>query len=911
MRGCGAKIPPGPDSLDAFFRHLKDKHEAESDGGSWRRVKIWARKGIDLAPNPQYWAPANEPILPSRPSTVQNLDEEDMKEPFKAARWVARTAFQSLIAKVRPVRERCSSSGPTRGRGRGTSRGRGARSGRGAHRSGPGSGSESQGELYPQTVTDSGSGSDSRGRDPAPQRGRSRGTGRDAGPSRATAPSVDQADESSSKTAPGLWIALKLRKEPKRKRSHSRSQSSDRRKRHSGQSGSEDAAYSSEGSVIPKQPKLPSSATRITTPRPSGAGSTYTRRVVGDDAEPLGGRRPGDGTVPSSALPVEMLDGQLVYEGTPDEPIIRFESCRAELKGLGKAMRLWTVDLLEVEIAGLKDKSRPSDSWSPWQSSLPRLPKWGSPNGWDYWGRPWAYMDAPNRHPDLKVKSAHHKHAARVTIAVLVNCEREPQYFPNLDVAKSAAAAPTWRGHTTRVIDGLGILNPKITVARATRMVQPPHYEGSNVAVESLFSIWDSFRTSKVMWRQNPEMPRGDVTPEGCRRTLTAAQLSEHRPVNSVPPTRPLNPTVKPAAPHMDQAAFPALPPSSHEGIGGIPGTREFPQGTTEGFGAFVKPDQNTVVPRAVPSATSVPSTPTTTATVTSPAVTQAVATTATATTPATSAPAVVGKTNLDPKVSVLRLSPKILESARAKLAAKSDPNRSGQGKASSKGSSTEEPMDCESSHVSRDRSTSHVRTHRSRSHSTHGDKDRKGAEGKTSSTPKASGSKESDKKSSRTGPVAVSEMLLKAGGAKALGKSVGPIPRHSHDWEYKVDYSREPCPPPAFQLDQPGGSHLEESHDKPKSTWRAHPRMSLATLQDNLQAIAQAGSRHALYRSQQGMLRTCSEAFHVWQRSNEVFRHMAHESAFLDEAVAGNVMATRHELQRCNTTLKTDLKLA
>ncbi len=32
-RGCGVKFPPRPDSLDAFFRHCKEKHEAESDGG--------------------------------------------------------------------------------------------------------------------------------------------------------------------------------------------------------------------------------------------------------------------------------------------------------------------------------------------------------------------------------------------------------------------------------------------------------------------------------------------------------------------------------------------------------------------------------------------------------------------------------------------------------------------------------------------------------------------------------------------------------------------------------------------------------------------------------------------------------------------------------------------------------------
>ncbi len=316
-------------------------------------------------------------------------------------------------------------------------------------------------------------------------------------------------------------------------------------------------------------------------------------------------------------------------------------------------------------------------------------------------------------------------------------------------------------------------------------------------------------------------------------------------------------------------------------------------------------------MPRAVPSATSVSSTPTTTATVTSPAVNQAMATAATATTSATSTPAAAGKANLKPIVSVQRLSPEVLQSARANLAAKSDPNRPGQGKTSSKGSSNEVPMECEGSHVSRERSTSHVRTHHSRSHSTHRDKEQQGAEGKTSSTPKTSGSKESGKKSGHTGSTAVSEMLRMAGGVKTLGKDVGSIPKYSHDREYRVDYSRGPCLAPTFQLDQPGGSHLEGSHDEPRSTWHADPRMSMATLQDNLRAIAQADSRHALYRSQQRMLRTRSEAFHVWERSNEVFRHIANEPVFLDEAVAGNVMATHHELQRCNTTLKADLKVA
>ncbi len=143
------------------------------------------------------------------------------------------------------------------------------------------------------------------------------------------------------------------------------------------------------------------------------------------------------------------------------------------------------------------------------------------------------------------------------------------------------------------MIDGSGNLNPKITMSRAARMVQPSHFDGPNVAVETLFGIWDSFRTSKTMWRPNPEMPCGDVTPEGCLRTLTVAQLQEHRPVKSVPPTRPLNPTTVPAAPHVDPKEFSGLPSLSHEGIGGIPGTKDSPKGTTKGFQAFKKPDEN------------------------------------------------------------------------------------------------------------------------------------------------------------------------------------------------------------------------------------------------------------------------------------------------------------------------------
>ena len=265
----------------------------------------------------------------------------------------------------------------------------------------------------------------------------------------------------------------------------------------------------------------------------------------------------------------------------------------------------------------------------------------------------------------------------------------------------------------------------------------------------------------------------------------------------------------------------------------------------------------------------------------------------------------------VDPQVTVTWLSPQAVESARVKLAAKADPNQSGQWKAVSKDSSTEESMDFETSHVSRHRSSSQVRTSHSRSQSTTRDKERKGTEGKTSSAPAPPKSKEPEKKSSRPGSSTVGEMLLKAGSANPPGKGVGPMPKYTPGKEYKVDYSKEPCPPPAFQLDQPGGSHLEGAPEQPKSTWHADPNMSLATLQGHLKALAHAGFQHAFFRSQQGMLQTRMEAIRVWDCSNDAFRQIAREPGFVDEGPAGIVLASRHELQRCNTTMKADLKAA
>ncbi len=147
--------------------------------------------------------------------------------------------------------------------------------------------------------------------------------------------------------------------------------------------------------------------------------------------------------------------------------------------------------------------------------------------------------------------------------------------------------------------------------------------------------------------------------------------------------------------------------------------------------------------------------------------------------------------------------------------------------------------MDCEVSQDGGSRGHSHTRTHRSRTRSRDRDSEKGETKGKTSSAPVPHKSREPERKSSRQGSTAMSTMFLKAGGVQPPKSDVGPVPRYTPDKEYKVDYSKEPCTPPAFQLDQPRGSHLEGNPEQPNSTWRADPNMSMATLQGHLEALA------------------------------------------------------------------------
>ncbi len=150
---------------------------------------------------------------------------------------------------------------------------------------------------------------------------------------------------------------------------------------------------------------------------------------------------------------------------------------------------------------------------SPEPATLPQLPPWAAPNGWDYWGRPWAYIDAPNVNSEVGVSSALSPPSNRVTVAILVDCPHEPQFLPDMLVAQSAAVAAGRVTRQARPLTQKGEISENMTLETAARRLLPRTYGDSYcVAVLEQLRAWESFRTLNIGRRKNPTMPRGDVT---------------------------------------------------------------------------------------------------------------------------------------------------------------------------------------------------------------------------------------------------------------------------------------------------------------------------------------------------------------------------------------------------------------
>ncbi len=119
VTGCPAKFHTGLDTVDAFLRHVQNRHPDLREGGKWPCLNQLVRVGMSTGPNACYWPPSsgNGPHL--RPNQVNYLTPEEMQDPFLAARWVARTEFHDLVRKGCPKQKK---DGKARKGGRASSR---------------------------------------------------------------------------------------------------------------------------------------------------------------------------------------------------------------------------------------------------------------------------------------------------------------------------------------------------------------------------------------------------------------------------------------------------------------------------------------------------------------------------------------------------------------------------------------------------------------------------------------------------------------------------------------------------------------------------------------------------------------------------------------------------------------------
>lgn len=170
----------------------------------------------------------------------------------------------------------------------------------------------------------------------------------------------------------------------------------------------------------------------------------------------------------------------------------------------------------------------------------------------------------------------------------LTAIDHEPQYFPSLDMAKSASAAYTWRGKKGQVVDGDGLYNTEL--GPTVKKVLPRGFGGPSPAVKAIFKGWMAFRKSQAMYRPNPPMPEGDVTPPGAIHARPAERVSKHRPYMTVGASLTRDATLPPPSAHVDIREFPDLEESPYVGLGGITGTQDACQVTTQRELAFWKP---------------------------------------------------------------------------------------------------------------------------------------------------------------------------------------------------------------------------------------------------------------------------------------------------------------------------------
>ena len=237
---------------------------------------------------------------------------------------------------------------------------------------------------------------------------------------------------------------------------------------------------------------------------------------------------PGDDVIPANAKRVEWASGLVLFQGTRHHPLIWFKTEREARRQTGQSLRLWRLELIQNERDSLDSFRTVGELISPNPASLPHLPPWAAPNGWDYWGRPWPYLDAPSGHREVGVSSTLSPPSTRVTMAVLVDCPHEPQFLPDMVVTQSASVAAGRATRQARPFTQKGEVQDNMSLETAAKRLLPHNYgDRYSVAVLEQLKAWEAFRTLNIGRCDNPCMPKGDVTPSECLRAKLHGKAPE------------------------------------------------------------------------------------------------------------------------------------------------------------------------------------------------------------------------------------------------------------------------------------------------------------------------------------------------------------------------------------------------
>ncbi len=89
--------------------------------------------------------------------------------------------------------------------------------------------------------------------------------------------------------------------------------------------------------------------------------------------------------------------------------------------------------------------------------------------------------------------------STRVTVAVLVDCPREPQFLPGMVVAQSASVAAGRATHQARPLTQKGEVQENMSLETAAKWLLPRGYgDRYSIAILEQLKAWEAFRTLNI-----------------------------------------------------------------------------------------------------------------------------------------------------------------------------------------------------------------------------------------------------------------------------------------------------------------------------------------------------------------------------------------------------------------------------